>query len=99
MRSQITGDARDTAEETEEQREEKRVVVDTALLKCYVLCKNPLKLSEHVALPAPLCRCNVAESTDFLLRHEKTEEAVELYQSHGTSGVHPLHPPPTLVGV
>ena len=60
-----------------------RGVVDTALLKCYVLTRNPGKLEAHVALPAPLCRCGVPEAVEFLLAHGKADEATALYRSHG----------------
>jgi hypothetical protein len=59
------------------------IAVNTALLKCYVLTKNSRKLSEHVQLPAPLCPCDVLDCAEFLLHHDKHDDAVSLYQSHG----------------
>ena len=58
-------------------------VVNTALLKCYVLTHHAAKLSEHVALPAPLCPCDVPDCAGFLLQHSKEDEAVSMYKSHG----------------
>jgi tetratricopeptide (TPR) repeat protein len=58
-------------------------VVNTALLKCYVLTHHAAKLSEHVALPAPLCPCDVPDCAGFLLQHSKEDEAVLMYKSHG----------------
>ena len=58
-------------------------VVNTALLKCFVLTHHAAKLSEHVALPAPLCPCDVPDCAGFLLQHSKEDEAVVMYKSHG----------------
>ena len=71
-----------TRDKLEDSSEDLRVV-NTALLKCYVLTRFSQKLAAHVALPAPLCPCNVPDCAGFLLQHSKEDEAVLLYKSHG----------------
>ena len=71
-----------TRERLEDSSEDLRVV-NTALLKCYVLTRHAEKLSAHVALPAPLCPCDVPDCAGFLMQHNREDEAVLLYKSHG----------------